>query len=64
MAVVRNIVLTGALTLGIATPALFAIAGLGAKYGLWDWRFGLLTLTGKLGRSSQSARSLWPWRPW
>ncbi|HBB54909.1 MAG TPA: hypothetical protein DCZ49_01835 [Hyphomonadaceae bacterium] len=49
MAVFRNIVLTGALTLGIATPALFAIAGLGAKYGLWDWRFGLLTLTRQVG---------------
>jgi hypothetical protein len=26
-------------------PAFFAIAALGTKFGIWDWKFGLLTLT-------------------
>lgn len=36
----------GALALGVAilVPVYFAIAALGVKFGLWDWRFGLGTL--------------------
>lgn len=40
-----NRALIGALALGLATPALFAAAALGSKFGLWNWRFGLGVMT-------------------
>lgn len=33
-----------ALTLSLMLPLYFAVAALGVKFGLWDWRIGLLTL--------------------
>jgi len=33
----------------IITPLLFIIAALGAKFGVWDWRFGLGTLSRGIG---------------
>ena len=38
-----------AFALALALPVYFAIAALGTKFGLWDWRTGLLTLTIKAG---------------
>ena len=38
-----------ALTLAVLTPLVFMIAGLGAKFGLWSWQFGLGTLTRGVG---------------
>jgi uncharacterized protein (DUF1499 family) len=33
----------------VVAPLIFIVAGLGAKVGLWDWRFGLGTLTRNIG---------------
>ncbi len=38
-----------ALSLAVLTPLVFMAAGLGAKFGLWSWQFGLGTLTRGLG---------------
>lgn len=38
-----------ALTLSLFLPVWFMIAALGTKFGLWDFRFGLMTLTGFVG---------------
>lgn len=46
---VRTWVLRLTLLLAILGPLTFIVAGLGSKFGLWDWRFGLGTLTRKLG---------------
>ena len=35
--------------LAIGSPLVFILAGLGSKIGIWDWKFGLLTLTQKVG---------------
>ena len=37
------------LALAIIAPLTFVLAALGAKLGLWDWRFGLGTLTRNVG---------------
>lgn len=46
---VRTWVLRLTLLLAILGPLTFIVAGLGSKFGLWDWRFGLGTLTRQLG---------------
>ncbi|MGY6533684.1 DUF1499 domain-containing protein [Glycocaulis sp.] len=33
----------------IAIPLWFAAAGFGARFGLWDWRFGLEVMVGEIG---------------
>ena len=38
-----------ALTLALLLPVYFAVAALGTKFGLWDWKTGLLTLTMSAG---------------
>lgn len=35
--------------LAIGSPLVFIMAGLGSKIGIWDWKFGLMTLTQKVG---------------
>ena len=45
----RNLVLKATKILAIGTPLVFIAAGLGAKFGLWSWQFGLQTLTQKFG---------------
>ena len=45
----RKWVLRLALVVAILAPLTFIMAGLGAKLGLWDWRFGLGTLTRNVG---------------
>jgi len=35
--------------LAIGSPLVFMAAGLGTKFGLWSWQFGLMTITQKLG---------------
>ena len=45
----RDLVLRCTKILAIGTPLVFIAAGLGSKFGLWGWEFGLLTLTQKLG---------------
>lgn len=45
----RALVLNATKTLAIGTPLMFIFAGLGSKFGLWSWEFGLQTLTQKLG---------------
>ena len=45
----RDLVLRCTKILAIGTPLVFIAAGLGSKFGLWSWEFGLLTLTQKLG---------------
>ena len=42
---IRHIVVGLAATLAIVTPLFFAVAALGTKFGLWEWQFGLSTLT-------------------
>ena len=46
---IRRWVLRVTLALMILGPLIFMMAGLGAKLGLWDWRFGLSTLSQKVG---------------
>ncbi|MEO0997973.1 MAG: DUF1499 domain-containing protein [Pseudomonadota bacterium] len=41
--------LIAALLLGASTPAWFAAAALGSRFGVWDWRFGLGVMTRDLG---------------
>jgi len=45
----RSIILKLALLLAIAAPLSFMIGALGAKFGLWDYGFGLGTLSFKVG---------------
>lgn len=45
----RKLLLKLSLALTIFAPLLFIFAALGAKLGLWGWRFGLGTLTTKVG---------------
>lgn len=35
--------------LALVAPLWFAAAGLGSRFGLWDWRFGLGTMTREIG---------------
>lgn len=46
---VRQWVLRLTLFLAILSPLIFILAAIGAKIGLWDWRFGLITLTREVG---------------
>jgi len=46
---IRRWVLRLTLALLILGPLIFMMAGLGAKMGFWDWRFGLGTLTRNIG---------------
>jgi uncharacterized protein (DUF1499 family) len=46
---IRKWILRLTLVIAIIAPLTFAVAGLGAKIGLWDWRFGLGTLTRNVG---------------
>lgn len=45
----RRWVLRITIALIILGPLVFMIAAVGAKIGLWDWRFGLITLTREVG---------------
>lgn len=45
----RKLLLKLSLALTILAPLLFVFAALGAKLGLWGWKFGLGTLTTKVG---------------
>jgi uncharacterized protein (DUF1499 family) len=45
----RRWVLRLTLLLVIASPLVFILAGLGAKFGIWSWQFGLSTLTRQVG---------------
>ncbi len=45
----REVVLRLTKILVIVAPLTFIVAGLGTKIGLWNWTFGLLTITQKLG---------------
>lgn len=45
----RKFVLGLAVFGAVLAPVWFAAAGLGAKLGLWDWRFGLGTMTREIG---------------
>lgn len=45
----RDIIHRTALVLAVLTPLVFMMAGLGAKFGLWSWQFGLGTLTRGVG---------------
>ncbi len=45
----RKIVVCLALIVALLVPVYFATAALGVKFGLWDWRFGLGTLTVEWG---------------
>lgn len=46
---VRKWVLRVTLALAIASPLIFILAGLGAKFGIWSWQFGLGILTREIG---------------
>ncbi len=46
---IRTWILRLTLLLAIAGPLVFVFAALGAKFGIWDWRFGLGTLTREVG---------------
>ncbi len=46
---IRQWVLRITIALAILGPLTFMLAGLGAKIGLWDWSFGLGTLTRNVG---------------
>ena len=45
----RNWIHRIALALAVLAPLVFMAAGLGAKFGLWSWQFGLGTLTRDVG---------------
>ncbi len=49
MQMIRRWVLRIALFLTVLGPLIFIAAALGAKFGIWDWRFGLGTLTREIG---------------
>ena len=46
---IRRWILRATLALAIIAPLTFIAAGLGAKLGLWNWQFGLGTLTRNVG---------------
>jgi uncharacterized protein (DUF1499 family) len=46
---VRDFVVPFALNLSLLLPVYFMVAALGTKFGVWDWHFGLGTLTFKFG---------------
>lgn len=46
---IRTILVWLAGVAAILTPLWFAAAGLGSRFGLWDWRFGLGTMTREIG---------------
>ncbi len=46
---IRDIVLRLTKILAFAGPLTFMVAGLGSKLGLWSWKFGLGTLSQKVG---------------
>lgn len=46
---VRRWILRITVALAILSPLIFILAGLGAKFGLWSWQFGLGTLTREIG---------------
>jgi uncharacterized protein (DUF1499 family) len=46
---IRKWVLWITLALAIASPLVFILAGLGAKFGIWSWQFGLGVLTREVG---------------
>lgn len=46
---IRSIVIWLAALAAILTPLWYAAAGLGSRVGLWDWRFGLGTMTREVG---------------
>ncbi len=46
---IRHIVVGLAAAAAIIAPLWFAAAGLGSRFGLWEWRFGLSTMTFDLG---------------
>lgn len=46
---IRTIIIWLAALAAIAAPLWFAAAGLGSRFGLWDWRFGLGTMTREIG---------------
>ncbi len=43
--ILRHLVIGLAAAAAVFTPLWFAAAGLGSRFGLWDWRFGLSTMT-------------------
>lgn len=45
----RKFIIRLALIVALLIPVYFAAAALGVKFGLWDWRFGLGTLTVEWG---------------
>ena len=45
----RRWVLRLTLALAIISPLIFILAGLGSRFGLWSWQFGLGTLTREIG---------------
>lgn len=46
---IRTIITWLAALAAIIAPLWFAAAGLGSRFGLWDWRFGLGTMTREIG---------------
>lgn len=46
---IRSIVIWLTALAAILAPLWFAAAGLGSRFGLWDWRFGLGTMTREIG---------------
>jgi len=47
--IIRTIAVWLAGLAAVLTPLWFAAAGLGSRFGLWDWRFGLGTMTREIG---------------
>ena len=45
----RRWVLRITLALAILSPLIFMLAGLGSRFGIWSWQFGLGTLTREVG---------------
>ena len=45
----RKLLLKLSLALTVLAPLIFIVAALGAKLGLWGWKFGLVFLTQKMG---------------
>ena len=45
----RSALARASLIFSLATPAYFMMAAVGVKFGLWDWRVGLGTLTAEWG---------------
>ena len=45
MGPLKSWTLIASLAVSLLCPVFFAFAGLGTKFGLWDWQFGLIELT-------------------